>query len=219
MKINLVFFDRAVILSKIKNGSELFSMKKIILLSCLILLLNGVNTLGQRRPDRKLALPVVEIRTSMGNIKVELYPQKAPLTVKNFLMYVEKKSYNGTIFHRVIAGFMIQGGGFDKNLKKKPTEKPIKDEADNGLNNKRGTIAMARTNIADSATNQFFINLDDNYSLDYKYLDSPGYCVFGKVIEGMDVVDKIGKVKTTWRKRRKDVPVEDVIIKEIVKVN
>jgi cyclophilin family peptidyl-prolyl cis-trans isomerase len=162
---------------------------------------------------------MVEIRTSLGNIKVELYPDKAPLTVKNFLIYVKKKSYDGTIFHRVVAGFIIQGGGFDKNLKKRSTGEPIKNEANNGLNNKRGTIAMARTHIVDSATNQFFINLNDNYSLDHKYLDQAGYCVFGKVIAGMDVVDKIGKVKTNWKKRRKDVPVEDIIIKEIVKVN
>lgn len=192
---------------------------KLLLVISLLFFLNSVD--GQRNPRhrRKLALPMVEIRTSLGNIKVELYPDKAPVTVKNFLMYVKKKSYDGTIFHRVVAGFIIQGGGFDKNLKKRPTEAPIKNEANNGLNNKRGTIAMARTHIVDSATNQFFINLDDNYSLDHKYLDQAGYCVFGKVIAGMDVVDKIGKVKTNWKKRRKDVPVEDIIIKEIVKVN
>lgn len=194
-------------------------MRKLLLGMCLLVFLNNIDVFGTERVAKKLALPVVEIKTSLGNIKVELYPKKAPLTVKNFLMYVKKKSYNGTIFHRVVSGFMIQGGGLDKDLKGKPTEKPIKNEAFNGLSNKRGTIAMARTYVIDSATNQFFINLDNNLSLDHKYHDRFGYCVFGKVIAGMDVVDKIGKVKTGWKKRRKDVPQETIIIKEIVKIN
>lgn len=194
-------------------------MRKLLLGVCLLVFLNSINTLGAERTAKKKALPVVEIKTSMGNIRVELYPKKAPLTVKNFLMYVKGKSYNGTIFHRIVSGFIIQGGGFDKDLKEKPTEKPIKNEAFNGLSNKRGTIAMARTYVIDSATNQFFINLDNNFSLDHKYHDRFGYCVFGKVIAGMDVVDKIAKVKTTWKKRRKDVPKETIIIKEIVKIN
>jgi len=161
----------------------------------------------------------VEIKTSMGNIKIELYSEKAPVTVKNFLNYVAKKRYNGTIFHRVISGFMIQGGGFDENLNKTATDDPIGNEADNGLSNKRGTIAMARTNIVDSATNQFFINLKDNLSLDHKGARNFGYCVFGKVIKGMDVIDKIAKVKTIRKKGYKNVPEETVIIKEIVKAN
>ena len=206
----------ALILKSKKGG---IIMRKIFIGMCLLVFLNSVDVLGTERAAKKLALPVVEIKTSLGNIKVELFQEKAPLTVKNFLMYVKKKSYNGTIFHRVISGLMIQGGGFDKDLKKKPTEKPIKNEAFNGLNNKRGTIAMARTHVVDSATNQFFINLSDNISLDHKYHERFGYCVFGKVIAGMDVVDKIGKVKTTWKKRCKDVPKETIIIKEIVKLN
>lgn len=166
----------------------------------------------------KNALPVVEIKTTLGNIKVELYPDKAPLTVKNFLMYVKKKRYDGTIFHRVMAGFMIQGGGFNESLVQVPTESPVKNEADNGLANARGTIAMARTNIVDSATNQFFINLKNNSFLNHTGKRNFGYCVFGKVIAGMDVVDKIAKVRTTRKKRYSDVPEKTIIIKEIIEV-
>lgn len=194
-------------------------MRELLLGMCLLLFLNGVNIFGTEIVAKKSALPVVEIKTSMGNIKIELYPKKAPLTVKNFLMYVKKKSYNGTIFHRVIGGFIIQGGGFDKGLNKKPTEKPVKNEAYNGINNKRGTIAMARTHVINSATNQFFINLNDNILFDYISREHFGYCVFGKVIAGMDVADKIAKVKTGWKKRYKNVPKEAIIIKEIVKIN
>lgn len=190
-------------------------MKKLFIGICLLVVLNGVNSFAAE----KAANPVVEIKTSLGNMKVELYPKKAPLTVKNFLMYVAKKRYDGTIFHRVINGFMIQGGGFDKDLNKTATESPLKNEADNGLSNKRGTLAMARTYVVDSATNQFFINLKDNAFLDHKGKKSFGYCVFAKVIAGMDVLDKIAKVNTTRKKGYKDVPEESVIIKEIVKVN
>jgi cyclophilin family peptidyl-prolyl cis-trans isomerase len=189
---------------------------------CLLTVLTGLNTFAAdtaKKEEAKPSLPVVEIKTSMGDIKVELYPEKAPVTVKNFLDYVAKKRYNGTIFHRVINGFMIQGGGFDENLDKKPTGNPIENEADNKLSNKRGTIAMARTHIVDSATNQFFINLKDNSFLDHKDTRNFGYCVFGKVIKGMDVVDKIAKVKTRRKKGYKDVPEEPVIIKEIIKIN
>src|SRR5262249_12947279 len=148
--------------------------------------------------------PVVEIKTSMGTIKVELFEKDAPVTVKNFLRYVDDKHYDGTIFHRVIADFMIQGGGFSKGLnkanikdKEKKTRDPIKNESNNGQSNKPGTIAMARTGRPDSATAQFFINTKDNDFLDRaKARDKVGYCVFGKVIEGMDVVDKIRRVKT-----------------------
>jgi peptidyl-prolyl cis-trans isomerase A (cyclophilin A) len=187
-------------------------MKKLLFGMCLLVMLNGVNALAAE----KSALPVVEIKTSLGNIKIELYPKKAPLTVKNFLMYVKKKSYNGTIFHRVIQNFMIQGGGFNKSLEKTTAEKPVKNEADNGLTNERGTIAMARTSVIDSATNQFFINLKNNVFLDHRGKRNFGYCVFGKVIEGMDVLDKIARVKTTRQKHYSDVPEEPVIIKEIV---
>ncbi len=161
--------------------------------------------------------PVVVINTSMGAIKAELYPDKAPKTVKNFLGYVDEGFYDGTIFHRVVSNFVIQGGGYDANLNLKKTRAPVENEAANGLKNERGTLAMARTSVPDSATSQFFINVRDNRSLDYK--DSTvrgiGYCVFGKVIEGMDVVDKIRKTPTTTVKGMANVPVTPVIIKSI----
>ena len=197
-------------------------MKKLFTVLCLMSVLGVINIFAAddaKKAAAKPALPVVEIKTSMGNMQIELYPEKAPVTVKNFLNYVAKKRYNKTIFHRVINGFMIQGGGFDENLDKKPVMDPIENEADNGLSNKRGTIAMARTYIVDSATNQFFINLKDNSFLDHKDTRNFGYCVFGKVIKGMDVLDKIAKVETARKKGYKDVPKEPVIIKEIVKIN
>jgi cyclophilin family peptidyl-prolyl cis-trans isomerase len=158
------------------------------------------------------ANPVVIITTSLGDIKVELEPEKAPITVKNFLGYVDDKHYDGTIFHRVISNFMIQGGGFEPGMKEKTTKEPIKNESFNGLQNKRGTIAMARTPAPDSATAQFFINVKDNGFLDKaQSRDGVGYCVFGKVIDGMDVVDKIRDVKT----KVGDVPVQNVVIQRI----
>ena len=144
------------------------------------------------------ANPVVVMDTSLGTIKIELEPEKAPITVKNFLQYVDDKFYDGTIFHRVINGFMIQGGGFEPGMKQKKTREAIKNEGGNGLSNKRGTIAMARTPDLNSATAQFYINVKDNPGLDNP--ESP-YCVFGKVIEGMDVVDKIKKVETESPRR------------------
>jgi cyclophilin family peptidyl-prolyl cis-trans isomerase len=156
--------------------------------------------------------PVVVMETSMGTIKIELNPDKAPITVQNFLKYVEDKHYDGTIFHRVIGtpsaekDFMIQGGGFEPGMKEKKTRDPIKNESGNGLKNEKYTIAMARTNVLDSATSQFYINVADNF-----FLDEGKYCVFGKVIEGKEVVDKIKAVKTG----RNDVPVEDVVIKSV----
>jgi len=158
--------------------------------------------------------PKVVLNTNMGEIELELYPAKAPVSVKNFLSYVKSGFYNGTIFHRVISGFMIQGGGYDVNLNKKPTRSPIVNEAGNGLKNYRGTIAYARTNVVNSATSQFFINLVDNHFLDHKN-NTPsgfGYAVFGKVIRGMGVVDKIGKVKTGIKKGMRDVPLKPVVI-------
>ena len=155
---------------------------------------------------------VVVIDTSKGKIKAELFADKAPITVKNFLQYVDDKHYDGTIFHRVIAKFMIQGGGLLPGLKEKKTRAAIKNESDNGLSNKRGTLAMARTSVPDSATCQFFINVVDNAFLDKANAgDRVGYCVFGRVIEGMDVVDAIKAVKTG----RGDAPLEDVVIKSI----
>jgi cyclophilin family peptidyl-prolyl cis-trans isomerase len=165
------------------------------------------------------ANPVVVMETSMGTIKIELYPKKAPETVKNFLAYVEAKHYDGTIFHRVISDFMIQGGGMTPGLKEKKTGEPIKNESANGLSNVRGTLAMARTNQPDSATSQFFINVKDNLFLDRaKARDKVGYAVFGKVISGMDVVDKIKQVDTGSRGGHDDVPVQDVVIRSVRRV-
>jgi cyclophilin family peptidyl-prolyl cis-trans isomerase len=185
----------------------------------------------------RAANPVVVMETSMGTIKIELYPDKAPVTVKNFLGYVDDKFYDNTIFHRVMGkentedqkDFMIQGGGFTKDRKEKKTKESIKNEADNGLSNKRGTIAMARTNNPNSATAQFFINVKDNDFLN-KNDRSAGYAVFGKVIDGMDVVDKIKAVKTGTKKFTvpnprdpektidadfENVPEEEIVIKSI----
>jgi cyclophilin family peptidyl-prolyl cis-trans isomerase len=155
---------------------------------------------------------MVKLQTSMGDIVIELNQKAAPVTVKNFLDYVQDGIYNGTIFHRVINGFMIQGGGFGANMQRKGTKPPIVNEASNGLKNDRGTIAMARTNVPDSATSQFFINLVNNAPLNYSS-KSPGYAVFGKVVKGMEVVDAIAKVKTTTRSGMRDVPAEVVEIK------
>lgn len=157
---------------------------------------------------------MVLISTSSGDIKLELYEKKAPITVANFLSYVSDGFYDGTIFHRVINNFMIQGGGFTADMNQKPTKPPIKNEADNGLKNERGTIAMARTAVVDSATSQFFINHKDNAFLDNGARDF-GYAVFGKVVDGMEVVDKIAAVRT----KTGDVPVETVTIVSVKKVD
>jgi len=155
----------------------------------------------------------VKLETSMGNIVIELNGQAAPITVKNFLGYVEEGFYDGTIFHRVIPGFMIQGGGLTDQMVEKQTRVPIINEAGNGLKNERGTIAMARKPHPNSATVQFFINHRDNAPLNYVENGNPGYAVFGKVIEGMDVVDAIASVVTTTRMGYNDVPVNPVEIK------
>jgi len=155
------------------------------------------------------------IDTTKGNIVIETYPKKAPITVKNFESYVNKGFYDNTIFHRVIDGFMIQGGGFTKDMAQKQTDAPIQNEASNGLKNEKYTIAMARTSIPDSATSQFFINVNDNNFLDYPGQDGAGYCVFGKVIEGQDVVDKIAKLKTRVKNGMGDVPIKTVMINSI----
>ena len=157
--------------------------------------------------------PHVLLKTNMGDIVLELNPEKAPQTVENFLAYVKSGHYNGTIFHRVIDGFMIQGGGFDKDMKQKPTKSPIKNEANNGLKNERYTLAMARTGDPHSATAQFFINVNDNDFLTYPGQDGWGYCVFGKVVQGMDVVDQIKRVPTGNHGRIPNVPAKPVIIK------
>jgi peptidyl-prolyl cis-trans isomerase B (cyclophilin B) len=155
---------------------------------------------------------VITISTNFGNIILELESDKAPITVANFLSYAKNGYYNGTIFHRVIDGFMIQGGGFDDSMKQKATEKPIKNEANNSLKNNKYTVAMARTSIPDSATSQFFINVNNNDFLNHPGQDGWGYCVFGKVTEGTDIVDKIQKVATGNSGGHQDVPIEAVII-------
>ena len=161
---------------------------------------------------------MVELHTNHGVIKIELNAEKAPKTVENFLNYVKEGHYDGTVFHRVIDGSMIQGGGFAQGMEQKPTKAPVDNEADNGLKNEKGTIAMARTNDPHSATAQFFINVKDN---DFLNFSSPspqgwGYCVFAKVVDGLDVVDAIRKVKTGSKGFHQDVPVEDVVIEKAV---
>lgn len=166
------------------------------------------------------AAPQVLLETSAGKITIELYPDKAPVTVANFLDYVESGFYNDTIFHRVIPGFMIQGGGFTPDMEQKDTRPPIKNEADNGLANTKGTIAMARTQVVDSATAQFFINTVDNPHLNHrsKTAGGYGYCVFGKVIDGLDVVMQIEKTPTTRFGYFSDVPEEPIVIVSAQKI-
>jgi peptidyl-prolyl cis-trans isomerase A (cyclophilin A) len=159
--------------------------------------------------------PTVEITTSLGNITVELFAKEAPISVKNFLDYAEKGHYTGTIFHRVIAGFMIQGGGLTAEMLPKPTGAPIKNEAGNGLKNDRGTVAMARTGAPDSATSQFFINVVNNDGLNRPSPDGYGYTVFGKVVTGMDIVDRIASTKTGIVKGFRDAPTTPVVIKAV----
>jgi peptidyl-prolyl cis-trans isomerase A (cyclophilin A) len=159
--------------------------------------------------------PVVVMETSMGNLEIELNQEKAPITVQNFLKYVDEGFYNGTIFHRVISNFMIQGGGFTEDMNQKPTREQIKNEAKNGLKNSVGTIAMARTNVVDSATAQFFINVKDNDFLNHQGDANFGYAVFGKVISGMDTVEKIKRAPTTMKAGYQDVPATTVVIKSV----
>ena len=158
----------------------------------------------------------VALKTNLGTILVELYEKEAPETVRNFLHYVDTGFYDGTIFHRVIPDFMVQGGGFDRSFTQKPTEPPIRNEADNQLPNRRGTLAMARTGVVDSATCQFFINLTDNDFLNFRAPTQEhfGYCVFGRVLSGMDVADKMALVKTGRRGMYRDVPQEEIVILE-----
>ena len=165
--------------------------------------------------------PMVEVKTNLGSFTLELYPDKAPISVKNFMQYVNKKFYDGTTFHRVMPTFMIQGGGFTPDMMKKATGAPIKNEANNGLQNLKGTIAMARTSEINSATCQFFINVKDNTALDYRgeTSDKYGYTVFGKVVEGMDTIEKIKNVDTTTKGAYKNVPVKPVIIKSIRRIS
>lgn len=177
-------------------------MKKYILLTSILL------------SSSAFAGTHVNIDTNVGQISIELYDQEAPITTKNFLKYVKKDYYNGTIFHRVIPDFMIQAGGFDRNLQQKDTDQPIKNEASNGLKNIRGTIAMARTSNPNSATAQFFINTQSNNALDQTPFND-GYTVFGKVTQGMQVVDKISHVQTTRYGMQQNLPIEPIIIEKI----
>ncbi len=172
--------------------------------------LNSPNTTNKKEADTVNAV----ITTSMGDVHVALDKKNAPVTVNNFIQYINTGFYENTIFHRVIKGFMIQGGGFNTNMQKKPTNEPITNEANNGLSNTRGTLAMARTSIINSATSQFFINTTNNNFLDNSSRDF-GYAVFGKVTKGMDVIDSISNVKTTLKKSHSNVPVDNIVIKSI----
>jgi len=159
--------------------------------------------------------PTVIFKTSQGTFEAVLYQDKAPITVENFLQYVKDQFFDGTIFHRIIPGLMAQGGGFDQTGQQKPTRPPIMNEATNGVKNERGTLAMARTMVTDSATSQFFINFADNAFLDHAGQSNFGYAVFGKVTVGMDVVDAMAKVKTGSRGPFQDWPIEDVMIESV----
>ena len=201
-------------------------MKKgLLALTCVLLIAQACFAFGGMPPQSQEGTqmsastssssnPQVVLETSKGKIVIELYPDKAPITVKNFLGYVDSGFYDGTIFHRVIPGFMIQGGGFTQGMTEKLTMAPIKNEAGNGLSNQRTTIAMARTSDVDSATAQFFINVVDNVFLDHKDDTAVGYgyCVFGKVIDGMDAVDVIANVPTHTVGYYENVPAQDVVI-------
>lgn len=182
-------------------------MKYVIIFLVLIFLFLIFNKQGD-------TMKIVVIETNMGEFEIELFEKQAPISTENFLDYVKEGYYDGLIFHRVIANFMIQGGGFDKDLNKKQTKDPIKNEADNGLKNEKYTLAMARTNEVDSATSQFFINVQDNPFLDNSERGF-GYAVFGKVISGFDTVDKIKAVQTTTKGHYSDVPVEPVVMTKV----
>jgi cyclophilin family peptidyl-prolyl cis-trans isomerase len=192
--------------------------KSVTVLVLSVWVLSCVNlAMGVDEKMKQEEIQTVEMKTSEGKIRIELWANKAPLTVKNFLRYAEEGFFDGTIFHRVIDGFMIQGGGFSAEMVQKKTHEPIKNEAADNLKNNRGTLAMARTNVVDSATSQFFINLKDNDFLNHRD-SSPmgfGYAVFGKVVEGMDVVDKIAKVPTANAGPHQNVPVKPVVIESV----
>lgn len=182
--------------------------RRYILAACMALACSSLSLGAHAASD----MPQVTLKTNMGNIVLELNPEKAPLTVENFLQYVKSGQYSGTIFHRVIPGFMIQGGGFDRNMQEKSTRAPIRNEAANGLRNDIYTVAMARRSEPHSATAQFFINTTNNASLNYPGSDGWGYAVFGKVIQGTDVVDRIKNVSTGNLGPYRDVPTSPVVI-------
>jgi cyclophilin family peptidyl-prolyl cis-trans isomerase len=194
--------------------------RSVVLVGVLVLAIGAIQvgcTMAEDGKPQNPNDPIVLMSTSLGDVKIELFKDKAPATVANFLSYVNDKFYDGTTFHRVIPRFMIQGGGFTPDMKQKSTKPPIKNEAGNGLKNQFGTLAMARTSDVNSATAQFFINTKDNDFLDHKddSIQGYGYCVFGKVIEGSKVVQKIEAVETDTKGIYDDVPVEPVIIKSI----
>lgn len=194
-------------------------MKKVLIFIIIVTVIGGCSMIQKKNQAEN---PTVLLKTNMGNIKIVLYPEKAPKTVKNFKRYIKNDFYDNTIFHRIIPNFVIQAGGIKRNLEQKQTYEPIENEADNGLKNKRGTISMARTGKIDSATSHFFINLKHNKRLDHKKKTKSGYgyCVFGKVIERMKVVDKIANLKTETVEKDdykvRNVPKKDVIIKDII---
>jgi cyclophilin family peptidyl-prolyl cis-trans isomerase len=194
----------------------MFSKRSLLVGAVLLIAAAMLSSSLMAQDDKGGKNPVVVMKTTLGDIKIELFEKEAPVSAKNFLWYVENQFYDGLIFHRVIPNFMIQGGGFNKEMKQKEGNAPIVNEATNGLSNDRGTLAMARTNVVNSATSQFFINLVDNAGLNHRS-KSPngfGYAVFGKVIDGMDVVDEIAGVKTKSHMGHNDVPANPIVIKK-----
>ena len=197
-----------------------FSLGAIIVLTQLLSGCGETQQTPNTEPNTsttEISNPIYRIETTAGDFTVQLNREKAPISVKNFIDYADTGFYEGTIFHRVIDGFMVQGGGFNEDMTMKTTNDPITNEADNGLKNLRGTIAMARTPMPHSATSQFFINVVENRSLDHRSKDMSGwgYAVFGEVIQGMDTIDAIRQVKTGTRARYRDVPIEPILIKKI----
>ena len=192
-------------------------MARWMCIACLVFVCATGLAFAEEEGAETVEKPIVVVTTSAGEISIELDPEAAPITVENFLQYVDDEHYDGTIFHRVIKNFMIQGGGFDASMNQKQVRDQIKNEADNGLKNELGTIAMARTQIVDSATSQFFINTKNNATLNHKSADMRGfgYCVFGKVIEGMDIVRAIEATVTGQKGRFGDVPLETITIESV----
>jgi cyclophilin family peptidyl-prolyl cis-trans isomerase len=214
-----VFFSRQVIAKISRNEEPMARATTAWIAALLAACFIGARCTraGDSEKPMNPANPQAVLKTSLGEIRIELYQDKAPITVANFVEYAKAGHYNGTIFHRVIPNFMIQGGGLTADLVAKPTRPPIKNEATNGLKNETGTVAMARTSVIDSATSQFFINVKDNDFLNHRD-DTPqgyGYAVFGKVLRGMDVVRKIEKVETGSRSGYEDVPLTPVVIESV----
>jgi peptidyl-prolyl cis-trans isomerase A (cyclophilin A) len=189
----------------------------LLLIMSLCVFMASFGQVGSANAQEKSANPMILVKTSMGSFTIELYPKEAPITVANFLGYVDKKFYEGTTFHRIVPNFVIQGGGFDKGMVQKRTQPPIKNEATNGLKNLRGTLSMARTNDINSATSQFFVNLKNNGNLDHASDAQYGYAVFAKVVQGFEVIEKIAAVKTTTKGRYEGVPEKPVIIESMTR--